>query len=76
MGVTPNGLQAFDCFRLEACLGVRERPANEPASSVGDLGQPCLVLFFELLKGTLFTRTKHNQELFGVIPFIKLQNDT
>ena len=26
-------------------------------------------------KGTLFIRTKHNKRIFGVIPFIKLQND-
>ena len=25
---------------------------------------------------TLFIRTKHNMQIFGVIPFIKLQNDT
>ena len=28
------------------------------------------------LKRTLFIRTKHNMRMFGVIPFIKLQNDT
>ena len=28
------------------------------------------------LKRTLFIRTKHNMQIFGVIPFIKLQNDT
>ena len=27
-------------------------------------------------KITLFIRTKHNMQIFGVIPFIKLQNDT
>ena len=27
-------------------------------------------------KRTLFIRTKHNTRIFGVIPFIKLQNDT
>ena len=27
-------------------------------------------------KGTLFIRTKHSMRIFGVIPFIKLQNDT
>ena len=27
-------------------------------------------------KRTLFIRTKHNLYIFGVIPFIKLQNDT
>ena len=27
-------------------------------------------------KRTLFIRTKHNMRIFGVIPFIKLQNDT
>ena len=25
---------------------------------------------------TLFTRTKHNMRIFGIIPFMKLQNDT
>ena len=25
---------------------------------------------------TLFIRTKHNMQIFGVIPLIKLQNDT
>ena len=40
-------------FRLEVCLEVRDRSSNKPASSVGDLGsvgglgQPCCVLFFE-----------------------------
>ena len=40
------------------CLEVRDRSANEPASSagdlgsVGDLGQPCLVLFFEAAEVT------------------------
>ena len=28
------------------------------------------------LKGMPFIRTKHNMWIFGVIPFIKLQNDT
>ena len=28
------------------------------------------------LKGTVFIRTTHNVQIFGVIPFIKLQNDT
>ena len=27
-------------------------------------------------KRTLFIRTKHNMQIFRVIPFIKLQNDT
>ena len=27
-------------------------------------------------KRTLFIMTKHNQQIFGLIPFIKLQNDT
>ena len=28
------------------------------------------------LKRTLFIRTTHNMRIFGVIPFVKLQNDT
>ena len=28
------------------------------------------------LKRTLFIRTKHNMQIFGVIPFIVLQNDS
>ena len=28
------------------------------------------------LKRTLFIRTKHDMRIFGVIPFIKLQNNT
>ena len=28
------------------------------------------------LKGTLFIRTRQNQQMFRVIPFVKLQNDT
>ena len=30
----------------------------------------------KMFKRTLFIRTKHNIRIFGVIPFIKLQNDT
>ena len=41
-GVTVNGLQALYCFRLEVGLEVWDRPANQPASCLGDLGQPCL----------------------------------
>ena len=51
-GVTMDGLQAFDCFRLEVGLEVWDRSANQPAGSVGDLGQSCLVLFFEAAEVT------------------------
>ena len=27
-------------------------------------------------KGTLFIMTKHNMQMFGVMTFVKLQNDT
>ena len=30
----------------------------------------------KMFKRTLFIRTKHNMQMFGVIAFIKLQNDT
>ena len=46
-GVTLDGLQALSYFRLEAFLEVRDRSADQSAGSLGDLGQPCLVLFFE-----------------------------
>ena len=50
-------------------------PMNLPAVLVtlDSLASSCSL---RLLKGTLFIRTKHNQQLFEVIPFIKLQNDT
>ena len=44
-GVTVDGLQALYCFRLEVGLEVWDRSANQPAGSLGDLGQSSLVLF-------------------------------
>ena len=46
-GVTLDGLQALYGFHLEVCLEVRDRSANQPAGSLGDPEQPCLVLLFE-----------------------------
>jgi len=31
---------------------------------------------YKRFKRTLFIRTRQNQQMFGVIPFVKLQNDT
>ena len=30
----------------------------------------------KMFRRTLFIRTKHDMQIFGVIPFIKLQNNT
>ena len=30
----------------------------------------------KMFKITLFIKTKHNMRILGIIPFIKLQNDT
>ena len=48
--VTLNGPQALYCFRLEVCLKVHGGSANQPAGSLGDLGQPRHVVFFEAAK--------------------------
>ena len=47
-----DGLQAFYCFRLEVGLEVWDRSANQPGSSLGDLGKSCLVQFFEAAEVT------------------------
>ena len=51
-GVTVDGLQALYCFRLEVCQEVWDRSASQLGSSLGDLGQSCLVLFFEAAEVT------------------------
>ena len=42
-----DGLQALYCFRLEVGLEVWDRCSSQTAGSLGDLGQSCLVPFFE-----------------------------
>ena len=51
-GVMMDGHQMLYCFHLEVCLEVWDRSANQPGSSLGDLGQSCLVLFFETAEVT------------------------
>ena len=34
------------------------------------------ILTYERFKRVLFIRTRQNQQILGVIPFVKLQNDT
>ena len=58
-GVTVDGLQALYCFRPEVGLEVWDRSANQPAGSVGDLGQSCLVLFFEAAEVTEAVECHH-----------------
>ena len=41
------------------CLEVWDRYANQPASSLGDLGQSCLVLFFEAANVTKAVECHH-----------------
>ena len=54
-----DGLQALYCFRPEVGLEVWDRSANQPAGSVGDLGQSCLVLFFEAAEVTEAVECHH-----------------
>ena len=35
-----------------------------------------MIQTYKRFKRMLFIRTKHNMPIFGVIPFIKLENDT
>ena len=58
-GVTEDGLQALYCFRLEVCLEVWDSSANQPAGSLGDLGQSGLVLFFETAEVTEAVECRH-----------------
>ena len=48
----------------------REVQSEEGAKAVG----PKLRMH-KSFKRTLFIRTRQNQQIFGVIPFVKLQND-
>ena len=54
-----DGLQALYCFRLEVGLEVWDRSANQPAGSLGDLGQSSLVLFFEAAEVTEAVECHH-----------------
>ena len=31
---------------------------------------------YKIIKRTQFIRTRQNQQIFGLIPYVKLQNDT
>ena len=58
-GVMMDGLQALYCFRLDVCLEVWDRSANQPAGSLGDLGPSSLVLFFEAAEVTQAVECHH-----------------
>ena len=47
------------------CLEVRDRSSNQPSSSVGDLGQPCLDLFFEAAEETEVVECHHGMTEAG-----------
>ena len=71
-GVTLDGLQAFRCFRLKVCLEVRDRSADQPAGILRDLGQPCLVLFFEAAEVTEAVECHHRLHCGPVKQFQQL----
>ena len=54
-----DGLQALYCFRLEVGLEVWDRCSSQTAGSVGDLGQSCIVLFFEAAEVTEAVECHH-----------------
>ena len=58
-GVTMDGLQALYCFCLKVGLDVWDRSANQPAGSLGDLGQSSHVLFFEAAEVTEAVECHH-----------------
>ena len=80
-GVTVDGLQALYCFRPEVCLEVWDRSDNQPAGSLGDLGQSSLVLFFKAAEVTEAVECHHRlhcglvkqlQQLHEVKPLVAL----
>ena len=75
-GVTVDGLQALYCFRLEVCLEVWDRSANQPAGSLGDLGQSSLVLFFEAAEVTEAVECHHRLHCGLVKQLLQLRADT
>ena len=79
----PRGTTVWGhCARGERTWGVKV------TSQLGSLGTVQAVKFIFIsnsmagiqthkrFKRTLFIRTKHSMQIFGLIPFIKLQNDT
>ena len=76
-----DGLRELYCFRLEVGLEVWDRCANQPAGSLGDVGQFCLVLFFEAAELTEAVECHHRfhcglvkqlQQLHEVKPLVAL----
>ena len=56
-------------------LEVLDRSANQPAGSLGDLGQPCLVLFFEAAEVTEAVKCHHRLHCGPVKQFQQLGAD-
>ena len=67
MNVIDKSLNTTDISAFLRCLGLFEQQVWV---------QHILLCVYMWLKRMLFIRTKHNMQIFGVIPFIKLQNDT
>ena len=44
--------------------------------SAGEAGDETRFKHIKVSKEMLFIRTKRNLQIFGVVPFVKLQNDT
>ena len=67
MNVIDKSLNTTDISAFLHCLGLFEQQVWV---------QHILLCVYMWLKRMLFIRTKHNMQIFWVIPFIKLQNDT
>ena len=57
--VTMDGLRELYCFLLEVGLGVWDSCAIQSAGNLGDLGQSCIVLFFEAAEVTEAVECHH-----------------